>query len=127
MLAIRGSAFPTRPGIADYSSYFLITVTPATYTSTVTATATDYSNKRRRGNEPRVAMPESTLQVRQVTVAPSSIPAYASPCSGSVRYSSAYSCIGVTVSTTTLPTPTVVTTVATATVTDVHPTVNVEG
>jgi hypothetical protein len=49
------------------------------------------------------------------TVVPTSIPAYASPCSGSVRYSSACSCIGVTATTTTAPTPTyIVTQTATA-------------
>ncbi|MCJ1383135.1 hypothetical protein MMC17_006248 [Xylographa soralifera] len=46
-----------------------------------------------------------TLAPRQMTVAPSSIPSYASACSGSARYSSACSCIGVTKSTTTAPTP----------------------
>ena len=41
-----------------------------------------------------------------ITVIPSSIPSYASACSGSVRYSSACSCIGVTgVTTTALPAP----------------------
>lgn len=40
-----------------------------------------------------------------VTVSPTAIPPYATPCSGSVRYSSACSCIGVTAATTTAPTP----------------------
>ena len=51
-----------------------------------------------------------------MTVAPSSIPTYASACSGSVRYSSACSCIGVTKSTTTAPTPITTTTVTATTV-----------
>ena len=40
-----------------------------------------------------------------VTAYPTSIPTYASACSGSVRYSSACSCVGVTQSTTTVPAP----------------------
>jgi hypothetical protein len=46
------------------------------------------------------------LEVRQVTVHPTSIPAYASPCSGAIRYSSACSCIGVTATTITASAPT---------------------
>ncbi|KAE9370085.1 hypothetical protein N431DRAFT_484404 [Stipitochalara longipes BDJ] len=61
--AVRASAFPTRLGTADCSSYFLTTVTGGS------------------------------------TVAPSAIPTYASACSGSARYSSACSCVGVTAST----------------------------
>jgi len=59
--AVRASAFPTRMGTADCSSYFSVTI-----------------------NEP------------SSTVTPTNIPTYASACSGSVRYSSACSCIGVT-------------------------------
>lgn len=56
-----------------------------------------------------------TIAARQITQVPSSIPSYASACSGSVRYSSACSCIGVTGSTVTAPTPsTTVTVTATA-------------
>ena len=85
-----------------------------------------YNNKRRR--QP-IAAPEPTLEARQVTVVPTAIPAYASPCSGSVRYSSACSCIGVTATVTTAPTPTTVLTVApaTTTITDTHPFVNFQG
>ncbi|MCJ1354101.1 MAG: hypothetical protein MMC33_004088 [Icmadophila ericetorum] len=54
---------------------------------------------------------EGDLAARQVTVVPSSIPTYASACSGSVRYSSACSCIGVTASTTTAPSPSTTVTV----------------
>ena len=50
---------------------------------------------------------------RQVTVEPSSIPTYASACSGSVRYSSACSCIGVTATTITVATPSTTKTVST--------------
>ncbi|KAI9724081.1 MAG: hypothetical protein M1812_000800 [Candelaria pacifica] len=46
-----------------------------------------------------------TLAARQATVVPTAIPAYASPCSGAVRYSSACSCLGVTGTTTTAPAP----------------------
>jgi hypothetical protein len=48
---------------------------------------------------------------RQVTAIPSSIPPYASACCGSVRYSSACSCIGVTGAVTTVPAPNTVVTV----------------
>ena len=51
-----------------------------------------------------------------MTVAPTSIPNYASACSGSVRYSSACSCIGVTAQTVIASTPATTVTV-TATVT----------
>ncbi|KAI9740804.1 MAG: hypothetical protein M1835_003123 [Candelina submexicana] len=47
-----------------------------------------------------------TLAARQATVVPSSVPTYASACSGTVRYSSACSCIGVTATTSTAPAPT---------------------
>jgi hypothetical protein len=80
-------------------------------------TVYDNNNKRRRAP---VAAPEPTLEARQVTVIPTAIPAYASPCSGSVRYSSACSCIGVTATVTTAPTPTTVVTAATATSTFVE-------
>jgi len=61
--AVRASAFPTRPGTADCSSYFSVTVQKS-------GTVTEY-------------------------ITPTDIPAYASACSGSVKYSSACSCIGV--------------------------------
>lgn len=44
---------------------------------------------------------------RQVTAIPSGIPAYASPCSGAVRYSSACSCLGAKAATLTAEAPTV--------------------
>lgn len=44
------------------------------------------------------------------TVQPTAVPAYASACSGTVRYSSACSCFGVTETTITMPTPTTFTT-----------------
>jgi hypothetical protein len=99
----------------------------STTTYTPEVTVTDYTNKKRR--RAPVPAPEPTLEIRQVTVAPSSIPAYASPCSGSVRYSSACSCIGVTATTTTAPTPTYVVTAATATSTvfDTYPEVDFTG
>ncbi|MCJ1296429.1 hypothetical protein MMC34_007995 [Xylographa carneopallida] len=112
--AVRASSFPTRSGAADCSSYFAATVTPATSTITQTATVTSFANKRRRAlNEA-----EGALAPRQVTVVPSAIPTYASACSGSVRYSSACSCIGVTATTSTAATPlTTVTVTVTASVT----------
>ncbi|MCJ1434077.1 hypothetical protein MMC27_003443 [Xylographa pallens] len=112
--AVRASAFPNRSGAADCSSFFEATVTPATSTVTQTATVTAFSNKRRRA----LNAAEEALEARQMTVVPSAIPTYASACSGSVRYSSACSCIGVTATTSTAATPmTTVTVTVTADVT----------
>ncbi|MCJ1282496.1 hypothetical protein MMC26_001819 [Xylographa opegraphella] len=86
-------------------------VVPETATVTV-----DFRRKRDVIPHLRVAPPAVTLDRRQMTAAPSSIPTYASACSGSVRYSSACSCIGVTRSTTTAPTPVTTTTVTVTTV-----------
>jgi hypothetical protein len=73
-------------------------------------TETFYANKKKRTP---VQVPVNT----PTTVTPTAIPAYASLCSGAVRYSSACSCIGVTPSITTLSTPsTTVTATSTATV-----------
>ncbi|MCJ1289975.1 hypothetical protein MMC34_001510 [Xylographa carneopallida] len=60
--------------------------------------------------------PRISLAPRQMTVQPSSIPSYASACSGSVRYSSACSCVGATAATSTAPTPVTTTTVTVTTV-----------
>ena len=80
-----------------------------------TATTTIIGLKKRFDMEKLVRHPSVTLAARQETVAPSSIPAYASACSGSVRYSSACSCIGVQGSISTAATPiTTLTVTATA-------------
>jgi len=52
-----------------------------------------------------------------MTVVPSSIPAYASPCSGAIRYSSACSCVGVTGTTITAAVPTITAAIPTVYVT----------
>ncbi|MCJ1388317.1 hypothetical protein MMC18_001163 [Xylographa bjoerkii] len=119
--AVRASSFPTRSGAADCSSYFEATVTPATSTITATATVTAFSNKRRRGLNA-----EPALEARQMTIVPSAIPTYASACSGSVRYSSACSCIGVTATTSTASTPMTTVTV-TVTADETKPTVAFTG
>ncbi|MCJ1297681.1 hypothetical protein MMC08_000469 [Hypocenomyce scalaris] len=81
---------------------------PLTKTITVAPAFRKRDNADLRGSK-------VTIAPRQMTQVPSSIPSYASACSGSVRYSSACSCIGVTKSTTTAPTPsTTVTVTATA-------------
>lgn len=55
---------------------------------------------------PNPVPPSATLlKPRQVTLTPSTIPAYASPCSGAVRYASACSYLGVTAGTTAAPAP----------------------
>lgn len=68
---------------------------------TATATVSAAAVARRKGSAMRArdSAPEAALEARQVTVAPSCIPTYASACSGSARYSSACSCIGVTAQT----------------------------
>ena len=88
------------------------TVTTVTSTFTVTPAALEAK---------RDAAPDAALYLapRQVTATPTSIPTYASACSGTVRYSSACSCIGATHTTTTAKAPTTTTTVSTtATVTE---------
>ncbi|KAK6498848.1 hypothetical protein TWF481_011420 [Arthrobotrys musiformis] len=108
--AIRATNFPTRLGTADCNSYFATIVTPPISTSwfewettvydytevlteTITTTLTTATT---------TILPDSggsqTFEKRDepVTNTATSIPAYASPCSGSIRYSSACSCIGAT-------------------------------
>ncbi|MCJ1248728.1 hypothetical protein MMC30_005947 [Trapelia coarctata] len=95
-------------------------VAPATVTVTATSfeTATTTLLIPRGGYQQRDVIPPSipTVTPRKITVAPSSIPKYASACSGIASYRSACSCIGVTQSTTTAPTQTL-TVVATGTTT----------
>ncbi|KAF3933264.1 hypothetical protein ABW19_dt0208715 [Dactylella cylindrospora] len=127
--AIRASAFPTRSGTADRSSYFLATVTPTTVTitetetvSTTTSTTLDVTLTVQTKN-----IEEPTFVKRQETIIPSKIPAYASACSGSVRYSSACSCIGVTASTITVLAPsTTITETTTVSFTDISTSVVAE-
>jgi len=90
----------------------------ATSTVIVTTTTTTFT-----GVPERRALPEPMIAVRQTTVVPSSIPAYASACSGSVRYSSACSCIGVIGETTTVAAPSrTVTSTTTVTTTSIFAT-----
>jgi len=92
----------TRPGQtqtrvdrkADCSSFLQPTVTPDAVIVTVTATAAPVFPHKR------------AIENRQAPDAPFTVPAYASPCSGTVRYSSACSCYGVTGAVVTAPTPT---------------------
>ncbi|PVH87300.1 hypothetical protein DL98DRAFT_582011 [Cadophora sp. DSE1049] len=118
----------------DCSSFLKATVYPSTVTSTVTitvfpstVTSTSFSTTTTIiqtvivGTSSVVASTETDSTVVQTvtvnqrraaaspqttgTVRPSSVPTYASACSGVVRYSSACSCWGVTQTTTTMPTP----------------------
>ncbi|MCJ1288018.1 hypothetical protein MMC26_007371 [Xylographa opegraphella] len=61
--------------------------------------------KKRYDAAALVRHPSASIEPRQVTVEPSSIPTYASACSGAAGYSSACSCIGVTAAQTTVPAP----------------------
>ncbi|KAF3941130.1 hypothetical protein ABW19_dt0209710 [Dactylella cylindrospora] len=125
--AVRASAFPTRSGTSDCSSYLRTTVTPAVVTVTVTNTASatasatdsvvqiDTILETATETEHQTAIATFSLThtvtttkyadlvKRQETSAPSVIPSYASACSGAVRYSSACSCVGVLPTTVTLP------------------------
>ncbi|EPS39683.1 hypothetical protein H072_6537 [Dactylellina haptotyla CBS 200.50] len=117
--AVIASAFPTRSGRDDCAYFLAITVTPEPSTvtvtvATVTIETTVFGQPARRFR--RVAT--STAITTTTTTAASSnrIPAYASPCSGSVRYSSACSCVSALAATITAPVPlTTVTVTATQT------------
>ncbi|MCJ1403257.1 hypothetical protein MMC11_006480 [Xylographa trunciseda] len=89
---------------------------PVTVIIPETATVTVPVFAKRMEMSDLVRKPTISLAARQMTVRPSAIPSYASTCSGSVRYSSACSCIGVTATTTTAPTPITTTTVTVTTV-----------
>ncbi|MCJ1389204.1 hypothetical protein MMC18_002059 [Xylographa bjoerkii] len=98
--------------ITDIETVTVSTVVITTTVSTVVVAASAPAKlKLRDGFEQRIAP-------RAVTVSPSSVPTYASACSGTARYSSACSCFGVTHSTSTATTPsTTITVTATATAT----------
>ncbi|KAG9239185.1 hypothetical protein BJ875DRAFT_539007 [Amylocarpus encephaloides] len=83
----------TKTASADCSAFLQTTITPPAVTTTTTVTVT--------------AAPALAKRV------PGTIPAYASPCSGAVRYSSACSCFGILPTTITAPTPTVTSTYTT--------------
>lgn len=134
--AVIASAFTTRDGKADCSSYMAVTVTPATSTFSAIETTT-YTTLRSSTKPVTTTVYQTVLQtstatftagtrtiyqrglrykhVRQITVSASNIPAYASPCAGPAAYSSACSCIGVTRYTVTVNAP-VATQSSTATV-----------
>ncbi|KAF3102592.1 hypothetical protein TWF706_005232 [Orbilia oligospora] len=116
--AIRATNFPTRSGTADCNSYFASIVTPPVstywydseytvydYTEVVTETITTTLTTATTTILPEVG--SQTLEKRDepITNIATSIPAYASPCSGSIRYSSACSCIGATHTVTTVESP----------------------
>ncbi|KAL8815150.1 MAG: hypothetical protein Q9223_005685 [Gallowayella weberi] len=111
--AVTGTA-PSNPPLAtrkaDCASFFgTSTVTPqqvtvtqtATVTSPVTQTASTTTTAILTATVTNLAKRANRLEERAGTV-----PAYASPCSGTVRYSSACSCFGVTQATVTAAAPT---------------------
>jgi len=125
--AVKAGAFPTRKTIEDCSSFMAITVTPATFTitSTIATTFTTLAEPptetlKRRNYNPHPA--REVIEVRQVTVSPTAVPAYASACTGIVKYSSACSCIGVTQYTVTAATPVTTVTTSVTTTATVTPT-----
>ncbi|KAM0287042.1 hypothetical protein ACHAQH_000727 [Verticillium albo-atrum] len=138
--ALRNTA---RPGVEDCSTVLRFTVTPAavtiTETEVVTATPTVIVEETQTDTTivtvEAVVTPTVTFrkEKRDLEDAPATIPLYASPCSGAVRYTSACECLGVfpTVTTAAVPTltqvveetfaPTTITeTVIVATVTITH-------
>ncbi|KAK6540174.1 hypothetical protein TWF694_008993 [Orbilia ellipsospora] len=128
--AVIASAFPTRHVSADCAAFLgVTTVTPATSTITTTVFSTVLSansitsnppspqqagNRRRRNLKLKPRVPTTSAAT---TTSVGTIPAYASPCSGSVRYTSACSCISVFKSTITAPAPPATTVTVTATTT----------
>jgi len=76
-------------------------------TTLTTIIANTFNRKRSEATKLDHRLPLS-LAARQQTVMPSNVPIYASACSGTVRYSSACSCLGLTKSTITVAAPTTV-------------------
>ncbi|KAL3421685.1 hypothetical protein PVAG01_05841 [Phlyctema vagabunda] len=102
--AIRNTA---KPGAADCSAFLRTTVTPATVTMTTYLTVSQavssiVSVTQTNTLEETATTVEQLTETTSITVAANAkraaptVPAYASPCSGEVRYSSACSCLGVT-------------------------------
>jgi len=95
----------------DCWSFMTDTFTPATATSTYTYTPTVYSiyggsSKNRRDPAAQRRRDRDSLNQRQVTIKPTSIPAYATAaCKSPAAYSSACNCLGISSSTLTAPTP----------------------
>ena len=80
-------------------------------TITVTETVNPEAKRDLGSENPRwIENRQATATTTTITM-PQNVPAYASPCSGTARYSSACSCAGVTPVTITAPTPTVTATV----------------
>ncbi|KAK6339648.1 hypothetical protein TWF718_009043 [Orbilia javanica] len=116
--AIRATNFPTRPGTADCYSYFATTVIPPISTSYYDSEYTVYDHTEvitetvttTLTTATTTVLPEPSTQTFEkrnepITNTNTAIPAYASPCSGSIRYSSACSCIGATHTVTTIESP----------------------
>ena len=96
---------------------------PVTTVVDITAIQTDYTSTTITITS-GYTLVERAIAASTTTIAPSSIPAYTSACSGSVRFSSACFCVGVIAKTTTLPSPLITVTVPyTYTVTTVTQTV----
>ncbi|RDW80503.1 hypothetical protein BP5796_05201 [Coleophoma crateriformis] len=118
----RAIAATTKPTLAsrraDCTSFLLATVTPAVVTSTTIVTpdptsttttvveVTTTTTRTTAGAVNKRINPDGAI-----TNSPSAVPTYASVCSGTIRYSSACLCAGVTKSTTTLIALTAYTTV----------------
>ncbi|KAM0335510.1 hypothetical protein ACHAQA_000558 [Verticillium albo-atrum] len=111
--ALRNTA---RPGVADCSTVLRFTVTPAavaiTETDIVTATPTVTVEETQTDTVIEtvevVVTPTITFrkEKRDLEDAPATLPAYASACSGAVRYTSACECLGVFPTVTTAAAPT---------------------
>jgi hypothetical protein len=82
------------------------TLVPTTVTEATVVTVQEKRAVSPTGGRHMLEYQNASLAPRQVTIAPSRVPTYASACSGTVRYSSVCSCIGVTYSTITVAAPT---------------------
>ncbi|KAH8911246.1 hypothetical protein BR93DRAFT_324929 [Coniochaeta sp. PMI_546] len=86
----------TRPTSSTTVTVTDITTVPGTVSETDISTSTTVTTTTTTTTIPSVETFRAVrYKGRQATVLPSRIPAYASPCSGAIQYSSACSCIGV--------------------------------
>lgn len=134
--AVIAKAYTTRDGAGDCAAFLRTTTTPPVVT--VTATATESFSVTSTESATETTLTTSTLlstdvlvvketasETTTVTVvtaalrkredAAPTIPAYASPCSGAARYSTACACVGVSMTTIEAATPTVTVTVTEST------------
>ncbi|EPS39098.1 hypothetical protein H072_7134 [Dactylellina haptotyla CBS 200.50] len=88
--AVIASAYTTRSGVADCGAYLITTVTPPVSIVTKTInTVSSYTGQS--GMEQRKVRRNGEGNILEARATAATIPAYASPCSGAARYTSACS------------------------------------